>query len=81
MKLYSGTGTFTFHIETDCAPGTKTVCLTPVNGNKIFMTIPSYIPENAEIILACYKDDRLTEVYSAPNKNETIYFRHKSRWL
>lgn len=28
----------------------------------------------AVIIPACYKNDALTEVISAPNKNETLYF-------
>lgn len=41
---------------------------------KIFITIPSYIPENACIIFACYNGDKLVETKYAPNKNETIYF-------
>ena len=41
---------------------------------KIFITIPDYLPENARIILACYKNGELTEIQSTLNKNETIYF-------
>ena len=73
-KVYSGSGTFTLVIETDCMPGTKTVCVTATDGNKIFITLPSYLPENAQVILACYKDGKFTEMSSVQNKNETIYF-------
>ncbi len=73
-KCSSGSGTFTLVTETDCVEGTKTVCVTSNSGEKIFITIPNYLPENARIILACYQDGRLVEIESAPNKNETIYF-------
>ena len=73
-KLYSGTGAFTLHIETDCKPGTKTVCITASDGRKILQTIPDYLPLDSEIILACYDNGRLVEMKTAPNKNETIYF-------
>ncbi len=73
-KVYSGAGTFTLVIETDCVPGTKTVCVSTADGNKMFITLPSYLPEDAPVILACYKGTVLTEVSSSPNKNETIYF-------
>lgn len=42
--------------------------------NYIFVSIPNYLPEDAVIIPVCNKNDTLTEVISAPNKNETLYF-------
>ena len=74
MKCYSNPGTFTFVTETDCFEGTKTVCVTASNGESIFVTIPSYLPQNAQIILACYEKGKLTETLFSPNKDETIYF-------
>ena len=56
------------------APSTKTVCVTAANGAKIFITIPSYLPEGAQIILACYDKGALVETQFAPNSGETIYF-------
>lgn len=38
------------------------------------MTIPNYLPQNAQIILSCYEKEKLTEILSSPNKDETIYF-------
>lgn len=73
-KVYSGTGSFTLVTETDCVESTKTVCVTATTGEKIFITIPNYLPENAPVILACYKNNALTEVMTSPNKNETLYF-------
>jgi len=54
--------------------GTKTVCVTTTTGEKIFISIPNYLPQDSRIILACYKDNEFVEMKSAPNKNETIYF-------
>lgn len=68
------TGTLTLGIETDCYEGTKTVCVASSNGENIFITIPDSLPENASVILACYKNNVLTETMTAPNKNETLYF-------
>jgi len=73
-KGYSSSEDFTLVIETDCIEGTKTVCVKASDGEKIFITIPSYLPENAQIMLSCYKSGELVELESAPNKNETIYF-------
>ncbi len=55
-------------------PYTTTTHVTASSGEKIFITIPSYLPENALVILACYKEDRFVELKTAPNKNEAIYF-------
>ncbi len=74
MKCYSGSGTFTFVTETDCIESTATVCVTASDGEKIFITVPHYLPENCQIILACYKGNQLVETKYAPNKNETVYF-------
>lgn len=74
VELYSGTGSFTLVTETDCIEGVKTVCVTANSGEKIFISIPSYLPEDASVILACYKGDMLVDVQIAPNKNETLYF-------
>ena len=38
------------------------------------MTIPKNLPEDSQVILACYKGGKCVEVESAPNNNETIYF-------
>ena len=73
-KVYNGKGSFTLVVETDCIPGTKTVCVTAATGKKIFISIPSYLPQDARIILACYRNGNLVETQIAPNKNETIYF-------
>jgi len=54
--------------------GTKTVCVTANSGEKIFITIPDSLPEHAQIIFACYQNNRLIETQHAPNKNETVYF-------
>lgn len=77
VKNYNGTGTFVLVTETDCAEGTKTVCVTGNNGEKIFVSVPNYLPEDAKIILACYKDNALSETQIAANKNETLYFTVK----
>ena len=74
IKSYRDNGTFTFVTETDCFEGTKTVCVTAANGENIFVTIPSYLPQNAQIILACYENGKLIKTLFSPNKNETIYF-------
>ncbi len=74
VKLWSGaTGSFTLVTETDCIPDI-TIFAKTLNGKTEFSTIPSYIPENAVIIFACYKSGTLIETKYAPNKNETIYF-------
>ena len=73
-KMYNGKGSFTLVVETDCIPGTKTVCVTAATGKKIFISIPSYLPQDARIILACYKNGKFVETQIAPNENETIYF-------
>lgn len=73
-KVYNGTGSFTLVTETDCVESTDTVCVTATTGEKIFITIPNYLPENASVILACYKNNALTEVMTAPNNNKTLYF-------
>ena len=73
-KVYNGKGSFTLVVETDCIPGTKTVCVTAATGKKIFISIPSYLPQDARIILACYKNGKFVETQIAPNENETIYF-------
>ncbi len=74
MKCYRAPGTFTFVTETDCFEDTKAVCVTDANGESVFVTIPSYLPQNARIILACYEKGKLTETLSSTNKDETIYF-------
>lgn len=74
VKCCDAAGTFTFVTEADCSKGTKTVCVTAVNGESIFVTIPNYLPQNAQIILACYEKGKLIKTLSSPNKDETIYF-------
>lgn len=74
VKPYSGTGTAVLVTETDCIEGTKIVCVTTNTGEKIFITIPSYLPENTSVILSCYEGNALSDVKIATNKNETIYF-------
>ncbi len=73
-KCIGETGSFLLITETDCFKGTKTSCVTAVGGEKIFITVPSSLPENAQIILACYNNGELTEMNFSPNKNETLYF-------
>ncbi len=77
VKIYNGTGKFVLITETDCVEGTKTVCVTGNNGEKIFISVHNYLPEEAKIILACYKDNALAETQIAANKNETLYFAAK----
>lgn len=52
----------------------KDVCITSVSGEKIFTCIPSNLPENSTIILACYNGGKTVEIQQALNNNETIYF-------
>lgn len=80
MKLYGETGTFTFVTKTDCIESTTTVCVTAVNGRKIFITTSNFLPIESEIILACYDGGKLVEIQSTPNKNETIYFTVESNF-
>ena len=61
-------------METDCVEHTKTVCVKGTDGENIFITVPYYLPENSEIILALSKDNRVVELKTTPNKNETVYF-------
>ena len=74
VNCLSGYGQFTLATETDCVESTKTVCVTATTGEKIFITIPKYLPQNARIILACYKGEKFVEMKSAPNTDETVYF-------
>lgn len=71
---YSDTGMFTFAIETDCVENTKTVCTTTSDGQKLFTVTPQYLPENCQIILACYEGNKLVDVQYEFNKNETVSF-------
>ena len=74
VKNKSGAGTFALICETDCVPGTKTVCIEAETGEKIFVCVPNYIENDYRIILACYKGGRLTETHSVKNEGDTIYF-------
>ncbi len=74
VNCLSGYGQFTLATETNCVESTKTVCVTATTGEKIFITIPKYLPQNARIILACYKGEKFVEMKSAPNTDETVYF-------
>ncbi len=74
VNCLSDYGQFMLAMETDCVESTKTVCVTATTGEKIFITIPKYLPQNARIILACYKGEKFVEMKSAPNTDETVYF-------
>lgn len=73
-QLYGGTGSFSFVIETDCVPGTKTVYVTASSGETIFISLPSYLPEDSVVILVCYNNGSFVEMEYELNKNENIYF-------
>ena len=79
-KVYSGSGTFDLVIETDCKESVKTVCVTAVNGERVFITVPSYLPEDTKIIFSCYIGNTMTDMQMADNRNETIYFVTKAEF-
>lgn len=68
------TASYTIVIETECFPNTKTSLITAVNGEKIFICTPNYIPENGTIILACYNNGKFVEMQSTKNKGEVVGF-------
>ena len=46
-----------------------------MSNEKIFITTPHYLPDNAQIILACYDSfGKLIELQSNKNNNNTLYF-------
>ncbi len=53
---------------------TETVCLTSVKGEKIFIVTPKNLPNNSQIILACYSGNKLADIQSMTNINEIVYF-------
>ena len=61
-------------IHYNCLPSTKTVCATAVTGEKMFVCIPSYLPEGAQVILTCYMNGKLVDFQYTPNKNENMEF-------
>ncbi len=74
VKSFNAIGTFTFAVETDCPVDTKTVCVMTANEDTLTAEIPNNLPQNAQVILACYKNGKLIETAASPNKNDTIYF-------
>lgn len=75
VKFLNGTGDFTLYIESDFKASTNTICVSAVSNEKIFITTPHYLPDNAQIILACYDSfGKLIELQSNKNNNNTLYF-------
>ncbi len=74
VRTYGRHENVTLVCETDCKPNAHTVCVSSATGERIFLTVPSYLPEGASIMLACYEDGRMTELQMAENQNKDIYF-------
>ena len=73
-KVYIGSGTFDLMIETDLSKSKKSVCVTAFTGEKVYITVPANLPEDAKIILSCYKGNTMTDMQVADNSYEAISF-------